>query len=263
MTIYDKIGVNYNSTRKADPVIFEKLFDLLSPSEGMRYLDIGCGTGNYTTIFAERGVNITGVDPSELMLDEARGKRTSVQWINAAAEQMPLKDGIFDGALATFTIHHWNDMDKGLTEVARVLRNDARLVLLTFTPAQERGYWLNHYFPNMMLNSIKRKNTYERMLQSAAACGFSLQRTEKYFVHDGLQDIFCYAGKNNPELYFNQSVRSGISSFALWPNETNEGLKRLREDMESGAFDVIRKQYDNDLGDYIFVVLKLSKHETI
>lgn len=259
MTTYDRIGINYNATRRADPYILGRLYHLLAPVPGSCYLDVGCGTGNYTAAMSEKDVNITGVDPSAIMLKEARGRHGAVSWLQAAVEQLPLANNTFAGAMATFTVHHWQDMDKGFAEIARVLIRGGRMVLLTFTPQQEAGYWLNHYFPHMMRQSIQRGNTYQRMLESARKSGFSVQLTEPYFIHDGLCDLFCYAGKNNPELYFDPSVRAGISSFALWPEETNDGLARLRRDIDSGHFETIRKQYDNELGDYLFVVLQLSK----
>ena len=259
MTVYNKIGANYNSTRKPDPYIFNRLQALLQPEIGKRYIDVGCGTGNYTTFFAENGYSIIGVDPSKVMLDEAIARNPTAQWVAASAEQLPFEDNTFHGAIATFTVHHWEDMNRGFAEMARVLNDGSNMVLLTFTPGQESGYWLNHYFPKMMQNSIGRKNNFEAMLLAAQNNGFAVKTTEKYFVHPDLADLFCYAGKHNPELYFIPEVRSGISSFALWPEETDEGLLKLRQDINSGEFEIIRKNYENQNGDYIFVVLQLLK----
>ena len=47
-TKYDKIGIEYNLTRKADKYLTEQLLFHLNPKEHAQYLDIGCGTGNYT-----------------------------------------------------------------------------------------------------------------------------------------------------------------------------------------------------------------------
>ena len=50
---YDIIGVNYNLTRKADPYLYKRLHFFLNPQIKGTYLDIGCGTGNYTAKFAQ------------------------------------------------------------------------------------------------------------------------------------------------------------------------------------------------------------------
>jgi len=61
---YDDIGISYNETRSADPHIAERLLKNLNPKANGLYLDIGCGTGNYTNTFQEKGFNFIGMDPS-------------------------------------------------------------------------------------------------------------------------------------------------------------------------------------------------------
>lgn len=51
---YDHIGINYNTTRKADRYLTEKLCEYLNPKLNGLYLDIGCGTGNYTNEFQKK-----------------------------------------------------------------------------------------------------------------------------------------------------------------------------------------------------------------
>jgi len=64
-TKYDRIGDNYNLTRKADTFISDRLFYHLNPDKNKQYLDLGCGTGNYTIELFKKGVRIIGIDPSE------------------------------------------------------------------------------------------------------------------------------------------------------------------------------------------------------
>ena len=68
--------------------------------------------------------------------------------------------------------------------------------------------------------------------------------------------MFC--GKHDPERYFNETIRKGISSFAMLAHqqEVAEGLKQLRIDIDSGAMTEVMGQYENDLGDYLFMVAK-------
>ena len=152
--IYDQIGLGYNATRRADPFITEKLFQLLSPQTGNLYLDVGCGTGNYTIALANKGLHFYGIEPSGGMLDIARSKNDKINWILAKAENIPLNDNLFDGALATLTMHHWSDLKKAFKEVYRVLKKSGNIIFFTATPEQMKGYWLHHYFPKMMNDSI-------------------------------------------------------------------------------------------------------------
>ena len=78
-TIYNTIGTGYNHSRRADPYITGRLLALLQAVPGGGYLDIGCGTGNYTIALAAAGLGFTGVDPSEVMLLEARALVTGLR----------------------------------------------------------------------------------------------------------------------------------------------------------------------------------------
>lgn len=256
--LYNTIGDGYNTTRRPDPFITERLFSLLSPVPNKLYLDIGCGTGNYTTKLAERGVRLYGVDPSETMLHEARIKSAAVTWLTGTAEHIPVDNSTFSGALATLTLHHWNNLGAAFLELARVLQPDGTLVVLTATPEQMQGYWLCHYFPIMMQASVEYMPSFSRIEQAAADAGFAITKTEQYTVHSGLQDLFLYAGKHNPKLYFEAAVRQGISSFASLSHadEVEHGLAKLRADIDSGVFAEVAQRYANDRGDYLFIVFQ-------
>lgn len=252
---YDKIGVGYNATRKADPYLMEMLLNFLAPKKDRLYLDIGCGTGNYTIPLAKRGFNFVGVDPSQKMLMEAKSIKSNVNWRQGAAEAIPAEDGSFDGIIGTLTIHHWTNLKKSFAEINRVLRKNGRLILFTSTPDQMKSYWLNNYFPNMMNNSISQMPSITEIQESFKGTNLQIKETVKYFIKEDLKDCFLYVGKNNPEIYFDKTIRKGISSFSTLSNlnEINSGLINLKQDLLSGHFERIKKQYLSDLGDYLFI----------
>jgi len=257
-TIYNKIGKGYNYTRRADPYIAGRLYALLTPQKDRTYLDIGCGTGNYTTKLAEMGVNLVGVDPSELMLEEARNKSNDIVWLQGLAEDIPLTSDSVDGVIATLTIHHWKDINDAFSELARVMRSGARMVIFTFTPEQEKGYWFNHFFPVMMQRGMARSLPLQTIEELAATHNLELLQTEKYFVHDELEDMFGYSGKNDPERYFDPVIINGISYFSIYADkqEVETGLVELRKSIDNDTFESIKSKYDNDKGDYLFIVLQ-------
>ncbi len=257
---YDRIGDNYNETRKADPFIAERIFQLLQSKPSKQYLDIGCGTGNYTIALMEKGVSLIGVDPSEKMLTVARSKYPAGDWRLGFADRTGLETGSIDGAIGTLTTHHWPDLFSGFAELHRVLRPGSRLVLFTATPRQMEGYWLGHYFPKMLKKSILEMPAWDSVEKAMTQAGFKIVETEPYHIRPDLQDLFMYSGKHNPELYFNPAVRKGISTFATLANqdEVEAGLQALRADIDSGNFkgvDVNRSSANKeDIGDYLFVV---------
>lgn len=250
----------YNTTRRADPHLADRLLHYLTPQPNGLYLDIGCGTGNYTAYLAERGVSFWGVDPSETMLAEAglrsaRAKTNRVQWLVGTADAIPADAQIFDGAIATLTIHHWPNLSASFRELQRVLKPGARLVLFTAIPEQMRGYWLNAYFPRMLAASIGQMPALTDI--AGAAAGFTVAETAPYFIQPDSPDLFLYAGKHRPEVYLDPVVRRGISSFAALAHtdEVEQGLKRLRSDLDTGAFERVRAAFATPTGDYLFVVM--------
>lgn len=255
---YDKIGLDYNLTRRADPYLTEQLFHHLAPFKDGIYLDIGCGTGNYTNELQKKGFQFIGIDPSERMLEKAQRKNSKIDWRVGSAENTGLPENTLDGIVASLTIHHWTDLKMGFSELNRVLKPGSKIVLFTSTPKQMKGYWLNHYFPKMLSDSIIQMPDLKHVEEAMEDAGMECLNTEKYFIKPDLQDQFLYCGKQNPELYFDDQIRQGISSFSSLANqpEVEHGLSELRKDIDSGKINRIIQQYENDLGDYLYIIGK-------
>ena len=100
--------------------------------------------------------------------------------------------------------------------------------------------------------------TLEKVKKAMNDSGIELMETQKYFIKPDLEDQFLYCGKQNPELYFDEQIRHGISSFSSLSNRTEveNGLSELRKDIDSGKIKEIIKSYENDLGDYLYVIGK-------
>ena len=253
---YNTIGINYNQTRKADAYLTSRLLYHLKPNESDLYLDIGCGTGNYTDAFQQRDFQFIGIDPSEEMLNKAKLKNSQIDWRIGSVEKTGLEENSMDGITATLTIHHWPDLKSAFTELNRVLKPNSRLVIFTSTPKQMKGYWLNHYFPKMMDASIFQMPSMEKVENAMTSSGFEIIQAENYSIKPDLQDQFLYCGKENPELYFDINVRNGISSFSSLANkqEVEQGLAKLRKDIDSGKIKKVQASHQNEEGDYLFVV---------
>jgi ubiquinone/menaquinone biosynthesis C-methylase UbiE len=257
-TKYDRIGTHYDHTRRADRFIAERLLYHLSPVKDGIYLDIGCGTGNYTNEFQKRGFRFIGIDPSGEMLAAAERKNDRISWRVGTAEKTNLVAESMDGITGSLTIHHWSDLRNGFSELNRILKENRRIVVFTSTPEQMKGYWLNHYFPQMLKDSMRQMPSYTKVIEAMTGSGFEMIGTEKYFVQPGLTDHFLYCGKTRPELYLRDDIRYGISSFSdlAGQQEIRKGLIQLRSDIDSGKIQMIIDEYDNDEGDYLFIIGK-------
>jgi ubiquinone/menaquinone biosynthesis C-methylase UbiE len=211
--LYDRIGTQYDVTRRADPYLVGRLIDHLNATSTGEYLDMACGTGNYTIAIAQTGIRVHGIDQSWRMIATAREKSRAVTWHIGNVEALPFHDGVFAGVLCTLAIHHFQALQPAFQEVFRVLA-PGRFVLFTSTAEQMRGYWLNAYFPAAMARSITQMPSLPAIMQALRQSGFASTHTEPYEVQTDLQDFFLYSGKHRPEMYLDPRVRAGISTFA-------------------------------------------------
>lgn len=179
--IYNMIGVTYDVTRRADPEILAKLIQHLSPKQEGKYLDIGCGSGNYTHALFNTGIEMVGIDISEEMLSKAKDKNNSIKWVHGDARQMPFPKNSFDGAICVLATHHIKDLKAAFQEVFRVVR-EGYFVIFTSFPEQMKMYWLNHYFPYMMKRAQDNMVSYEKIKEALSGAGFTHVQKESLLM---------------------------------------------------------------------------------
>ena len=190
---------------------------------GRRVLDVGCGTGRLVAALAERyGAKVWGVDPSPGMLDVARSRvPRGVGLKPGRAEELPFTDGWFERVTMMLVYHHV-DAPRALTEIRRVLGADGRLAMLTFDPAQIRGYYLNRYFPSILEIDLARFRPEGELRAELAAHGFAevhvvLHRQQRVLSRE--EALTRVRGKH-------------ISTFQLIPDdEYEEGLARAEREL--------------------------------
>lgn len=198
--LYDDIGNGYDTNRKADPEIARRIFHHLQMKSGL-VLDVACGTGNYSIALEKMGLNIWGVDISNEMIEVARSKADSINWIQSDVMGMPYNDQQFDGATCILAIHHFPSLEQSFKEIYRVLKSGSRFVIFTSLPEQMRNYWLNSYFPEIMKRSSEQMPGLIELKQSLKNAGFKIIGMESFIVEPNLQDFFLYSGKYQPEIY--------------------------------------------------------------
>lgn len=105
--------------------------DAAEVQPNQKVLDLACGTGVLACELADRlpGCELLGADPSDEMLNVARGKNAAIQWCNARAESLPFKDGAFDAVVSQFGFMFFDEPVTALKEIIRVLRPEGRLTI--------------------------------------------------------------------------------------------------------------------------------------
>jgi demethylmenaquinone methyltransferase/2-methoxy-6-polyprenyl-1,4-benzoquinol methylase len=139
----------------------ERAADRAQLRDGDSALDVCCGTGDLALELASRvqpGGSVVGCDFSEPMLDLAREKAArkgggNVRFEWADALELPYDAGRFDAVTVGFGARNLSDLERGLREVARVLKPGGRAVILEITrptrPPLSTFYslWFNRAVP--------------------------------------------------------------------------------------------------------------------
>jgi len=121
------------------------LIDLAQPKLGERVVDIACGTGIVARMAAVRvgstGI-VAGIDLNPGMLTVARSMSTSneaasIQWHEASADMLPLRDSSFDIAYCQLGLQFFTDRPASLREMRRVLASSGRLAVMVWCGIQE------------------------------------------------------------------------------------------------------------------------------
>jgi demethylmenaquinone methyltransferase/2-methoxy-6-polyprenyl-1,4-benzoquinol methylase len=114
--------------------------ELADPPPGGRALDVCCGTGDLALELRRRmgsGAHVTGVDFSEEMLELAREKSRSqgldVSYVSGNALELAFPDSSFDVATVGFGVRNLVDLNRGIGELARVVRPGGRVAILEIT----------------------------------------------------------------------------------------------------------------------------------
>lgn len=259
LSYYDQIADGYDATRRADPFLVSSLSRHLGIEPQGRYLDVGCGTGNYTVALAKQGGVWHGVDCSLAMLDAARRKNPSVRWQIAQAARLPFCGYTFSGVICTLAIHNFGDLTAPFQSIHRVMA-EGPFVILTSTSEQVSRYWLHEYFPLALRNVVDQMHRHDSIYAALGTAGFERVESEPYDIREDLQDLFLYSGKNRPVLYLDATVRARISGLSRWADaaEIEKGCHRLESDIRSGRIDEVRKKFEHDGGDYLFMIAHKS-----
>jgi len=106
------------------------LVEAVAAARPTRILEVGCGWGELAEwVGRETGAEVVAVDLSPRMVELARERGVDARIGDVQA--LPFADGEFDVAIAAWMLYHVPDLDRGVAELARVLRPGGRLVVAT------------------------------------------------------------------------------------------------------------------------------------
>jgi ubiquinone/menaquinone biosynthesis C-methylase UbiE len=127
------------------------LLNLADPNKNDQVLDVATGTGNTALAFAPLVAKVTGLDMSPKMLEQAKTQVATEQIQNADflegdAQNLPFEDSSFSIVTSRHAPHHFHDVPKFLSEVARVLKPKGRFVMSDQIVIHEEDQnWVNEF----------------------------------------------------------------------------------------------------------------------
>lgn len=141
MAIFDKEAKMYDDWYKTklgnfvDEVETKCILDLFKVEKGMKVLDVGCGTGNFSIKLAKMGCEVVGIDVSKEMLkvaeEKAKKEGLNIKFYNMDVYDMKFEDNCFDGVISVTAFEFLKDPEKAIEEMFRVLKPNGYLLIGT------------------------------------------------------------------------------------------------------------------------------------
>ncbi len=188
--MFDNISDDYDNlnrvmTAGVDVKWRKKVVKLVGEKNPKQILDIATGTGDLAIMLAGlKPKRVVGLDISEGMLSvgkkkvEKQGLSNIIDMVVGDSENIPFEDNTFDAITVSFGVRNFENLNKGLKEILRVLKpNGIFVVLETSNPTKfpfKQGYkfYTNYILPTMGGLFSKDKTAYKYLSESANAFPF-------------------------------------------------------------------------------------------
>ena len=144
--MFDSIASSYDLLNRGtslgvDTVWRARMIKQLDPTQHAHVLDVATGTADVAiqTIKRTDVRRVTGLDLSEGMLKYGRRKVAAaglgdqIELVQGDSENLPYPDGHFDAVTVSFGVRNFENLEKGLAEMLRVLRPGGKVVILEFS----------------------------------------------------------------------------------------------------------------------------------
>ena len=227
---YDEISKIYDDVREGDLVLINHFLQELPPDDGLKILDIGCGTGNYTDLFQKatqtKHYQVYGIEPSEGMIGKARQKNSHIIFQQATAEDIPSEDHFFDFVFMTDVIHHIPDIDKMFFEIHRILKPHGKVCIVTQSHQQIEARPIVQFFPGTVRVDQERYPDIPEIIAAAQLGGLTHLKQEVLFKGEAVE-----LGADTLELV----RKKGYSMLHLLTEaEYQMGLSKLENALQNG-----------------------------
>lgn len=131
-----------------------KAINLLKEKKPKTFLDVATGTGDVAIEISRqlKPTSITGIDISRDMLEVGRKKIAKkkldgiIDMVEGDAENLPFDDNTFDAVTASFGVRNFENLESGLSDMRRVLKNGGQLLIIEFSQPQKFPFKQLYFF---------------------------------------------------------------------------------------------------------------------
>ena len=185
--MFDKVSSNYDFLNRVltfgiDVSWRKKVVQLVADHKAKNILDIATGTGDLAIMLTEINPDkVIGLDISPGMLEVGKKKiaqlnlTDKIDMVIGDSEKLPFEDHTFDAITVGFGVRNFENLEKGLSEIYRVLKPKGTFVVLEtsqpskFPIKQGFDFYSKYVIPNVGKIFSKDKNAYQYLPESAAA----------------------------------------------------------------------------------------------
>jgi demethylmenaquinone methyltransferase/2-methoxy-6-polyprenyl-1,4-benzoquinol methylase len=167
--MFDNISQNYDFLNHflsmgIDKGWRRKAIKILEPLQPKQILDVATGTGDFAIMsLALNPEQVIGVDISEGMLEmgrkklEKRGLAKQITLISGDSENLPFDQNKFDAVTVAFGVRNFENLEKGLAEIFRVIKPGGMIVVLEFSRPRKFPFrQLYNFYFKIVLPKIGR-----------------------------------------------------------------------------------------------------------
>ena len=188
----------------------EKFIDWMSPFRDSSLIDVASGTGDIAKLFSLRNKNlskITCVEPNEEMYKKGKNNLVNyknIEWIKSKAENLPVRDNVYDFYSISYGIRNVSDINKTLKEAYRVLKPGGRFMCLEFSK-------INNEFLNFLYKKYSKSIPYigKFIVGSEKPYKYLIESIDKFLSQKQLAELMIKNGFTNVEF---RNVTSGVSA---------------------------------------------------
>ena len=197
-------------------------------TKDMEVLDVACGPGIVACELARTGAEVTGIDLTPAMIDQARLRAdregVMVAYHIGNAQHLPFQTNSFDRVVTRYSFHHMQEPGKVLAEMVRVCRPGGRIIVIDATPTSEcqKDYDRAETLRDPSHTSAL---TLHQLLSLGTDAGLSPVMIHQYRLESRLQDQVAPEDWNALRAMFAEDIAGGQDRLGMGAWEDTDGIR--------------------------------------